>query len=253
MVESRRLQAIVDNAQGRAPLLLVCEHASRFIPDEFSGLGLSEHQLREHIAWDIGAFALARRMAQALDAPLVAAPASRLLVDPNRDIGAHDLIPATAAGEPVPGNQNLTEDQRRARVDAFHVPFHDAIEVCLASRPDISAMVAVHSFTPVLLGSTRPWHAGILHGADTRMADAMIASLARDQSLTIGRNQPYAPEQGVFYTMTRHAGARATAMIEVRNDLLSDEAGEIGWAERLALAVSAAMSALAENALSATK
>lgn len=252
MVETRRLQAIVDNAQGRAPLLLVCEHASRFIPDEFAGLGLSEPQLRDHIAWDIGALALARRMARQLDAPLVAAPASRLLVDPNRDVGANDLIPAIAAGEPVPGNQSLTEEQRCARIDAFHVPFHDAIAACLASRPDIAAIVAVHSFTPVLFGSKRPWHAGILHGPDTRMADIMIASLARDLSLTIGRNQPYAPEQGVFYTMTRHAGARATAMIEVRNDLLSDEAGEIGWAERLALAVSAAMSSLAENALSAT-
>lgn len=247
MAKPGRLEAVIDNADGQAPLLLVCEHASNFVPPAFERLGLCEAALSDHIAWDIGAHALARRLAEALDAPLIAAPASRLLVDVNRAFDAHDLIVETAEGAPVPGNLNLSEEQREARVRAYHAPFHEAIEALLARRPDIIALTAVHSFTPVFFGEQRPWHAGVLHGPDARMADAMLDVLTREAGLTIGRNQPYAPEQGVFYTMSRHAGRRATAMIEVRNDLIRDDAGLSRWAQLLGGALRASLAALAEE------
>jgi predicted N-formylglutamate amidohydrolase len=44
--------------------------------------------------------------------------------------------------------------------------------------------------------------------------------------------------------MDRHAGARATVMIEVRNDLIRDEIGQARWARLLAEAVNAAMRTL---------
>jgi predicted N-formylglutamate amidohydrolase len=238
------MEAIVDNAAGRSPVLLVCEHATNFIPDSFKGLGLSPALLADHVAWDIGALALARRMAQLLDATLIAAPASRLLVDPNRDLDASDLIVTSAEGAPIPGNQTVSAEERAARLAAYHAPYHEAIAAHLARRPEIQAMVAVHSFTPVFFGDQRPWHAGLLHAEDSRIADVMIEKLSRDATLNIGRNQPYAPEQGVFYTMQRHAGARATAMIEVRNDLLADEIGQARWAIRLAEALEAALAAV---------
>jgi predicted N-formylglutamate amidohydrolase len=244
LADLARMEAVVDNALGRAPLLLVCEHASDFIPERFAGLGLSESALADHVASDIGAHALARRLSAALDAALIAAPASRLLVDPNRDLDAHDLIPETAEGAPVPGNLRLGDEARAARVGAYHAPFHEAIATHLAGRDDVIALLAVHSFTPVLFGKPRPWHAGVLYGADTRLADPLFATLARDASLKIGRNEPYAPEQGVYYTMSRHAGGRANAMIEVRNDLIRDDIGQARWAERLAEAVSAALATL---------
>ncbi len=240
-----RLEAAIDNAHGRAPVLLTCEHASNFMPPQFSGLGLSQAQLADHIAWDIGAHALARRLATILDAALVAAPASRLLVDPNRDIGAPDLIPEQAEGAPVPGNAGLSAADRAARIAAFHAPFHEAIEAQLAASPHVEALVAVHSLTPVLFGRERPWHAGILYAEDARLAEVMIARLAREANLNIGRNQPYAPSQGVYYTMDRHAGGRATVMIEVRNDLIRDEIGQTRWARLLADAIKAALAVLA--------
>lgn len=244
-----RLEAAIDNARGCAPVLLTCEHASNFMPPEFMGLGLSAAQLADHVAWDIGAHALARRMAKLMDAALIAAPASRLLVDPNRDIGAPDLIPEHAEGAPIPGNANLTAEDRTARVAAFHTPFHEAIGAHLAASPHIEALVAVHSFTPVLFGRKRPWHAGILHAEDARLAEAMLARLAREADLNVGRNEPYAPSQGVYYTMDRHsgdrhAGGRATVMIEVRNDLIQDEIGQTRWARLLAEALNAAIAAL---------
>lgn len=239
-----RLEAAIDNARGRAPVLLTCEHASNFMPPEFKGLGLSQAQLADHVAWDIGAHALARRMAKIMDCAVIAAPASRLLVDPNRDIGAVDLIPEQAESAPVPGNAGLRAEDRAARIAAFHAPFHEAIEAHLAASPHIEALVAVHSFTPVLFGKQRPWHAGMLHSEDSRLADAMLARFAREADLDIGRNEPYAPSQGVYYTMDRHAGGRATVMIEVRNDLIQDEIGQTRWARLLADALKAAMAAL---------
>lgn len=251
MAELGRMRAVLDNEQGAAPLLLVCEHASNFVPEEFAGLGLPDEALADHIAWDIGAHALARRLALQLNAPLIAAPASRLLVDPNRAFDAHDLIPAVAEGRSVQGNQNVSAAEREARIAAFHAPFHDAIESLLTARTDIVALMAVHSFTPVFHGEARPWHAGVLHGPDVRLADVMHDVLARDASLHVGRNQPYAPEQGVYYTMDRHAGGRATVMIEVRNDLIRDEFGQTRWAHRLAQAAGEALAALEEGAASA--
>jgi predicted N-formylglutamate amidohydrolase len=244
LAELERVEAIVDNKAGRAPLLLVCDHATNAIPDQFAGLGLDPACLRDHVAWDIGALSLARRLAAALDAALIAAPISRLVVDPNRGHDAPDLIALTAEGASVPGNANLGVEERAARVRAYHAPFHEAIETQLAARPDIAALVSVHSFTPILFGEPRPWHAGILHGPDARMADAMIAALSRETQFNIGRNQPYAPANGVYYTMDRHAGGRATVMIEVRNDLIRDEIGQARWARLLAEAVNAAMRTL---------
>lgn len=253
LAEPGRMEAIVDNERGASPVLLVCEHASAFIPAAFGGLGLGPVELGSHAAWDIGAHAVARKLAAALDAPVVAAPASRLLIDPNRDFSAHDLIPETAEGARVPGNLGLSEGARSARMAAFHAPFHDAIDAVLSGRPEIVALIAVHSFTPVLFGARRPWHVGILHDDDTRLADVMLATLKRDTNLVVGRNEPYAPSQGVYYTMKRHSAGRATVMIEVRNDLIRDEIGQAQWARRLAEAVGEAMAALGAGATTARR
>ena len=231
----------VHNPSGRAPVLLVCDHASQFIPAELAGLGLGPELLGDHVAWDIGAWELAQALADVLDAPVVGAVASRLLIDANRALDAADLIPLTAEGVPIPGNQQLGEAERAARINAYHAPFHRAIEVALRDRPAICAIVSVHSFTPVRFGQSRPWHVGILHEGDTRLADPLIARLEGQRQLCVGRNQPYAPGDGVYYTLDRHAAGRATAMIEVRNDQLRDAGGRRRWAELLGDALGGAL------------
>lgn len=232
-----------ENAEGRTPLLLVCEHASKLIPPPFGDLGLRGDALEHHSVWDIGAADLARALAAALDAPFLAAPVSRLIVDVNRAHDAHDIMPATAEGAPVPGNENLTAAERAARIARYHEPFHAAIEALLAKRADIRAMVAIHSFTPTFFGAARPWHVGILHDEDARLADPMLAALAREPGLAVGRNAPYAPSDGVYYTLSRHASPRGLLpmMIEVRNDLLRDEANIALWAKRLSKALTEAL------------
>lgn len=226
--------ALVHNPDGRASLLLVCDHASNAMPGEYHQLGLSEALLADHVGWDIGARDLALELARLIDAPLVCAPASRLLVDPNRALDAHDLIPAMAEDEIIPGNLALPSEERIARIAAFHEPYHAAIDAVLATRDDIAGVVSIHSFTPSLRGKDRPWHVGVLYADDARLADRLIAALSRVSGLVAGRNQPYAPADGVYYTLDRHGGGRETAMIEVRNDQLRDAAGVKRWASLLA-------------------
>ena len=238
------MHAIVENAEGRTPLLLTCEHATNFIPAHLQGLGLTQALLDDHVAWDIGAFDTAKLLAQMLDAPLIGAPASRLLVDPNRDLSAHDLVPRTAEGAPIPGNINLSPEERAARVAAYHIPYHTEIERFLAARPDISALASIHSFTPELFGQKRPWHVGVLFDHDERMSAPIIEVLRQHRDLVVGLNEPYPAANGLFYSVDRHRGARAVVEIEVRNDLIRDAAGQKRWAEILALAFQGAFRGL---------
>lgn len=239
----------VINRQGGSPCLLVCDHASNRMPEGYGTLGLPAAEMENHTAWDPGALAVATRMAELLDAPLVASGVSRLVIDCNRDHAAPNLIPETAEGRAVPGNAGLSGAERQHRIAAYHTPFHDAIDGVIAARADrapIAAVVSVHSFTPVFFGVARPWTLGILHDDDTRIADAMIASLTGELGAELGRNQPYSPADGVYYTLARHGTSkgRAAAMIEIRNDQIRDPASIDRWAGLLARAVGEAMQEL---------
>lgn len=227
-----------ENPDGASPFLIVCDHASHRVPEGFGSLGLPPEALRAHIAWDPGALPVARGLSARLDAPLLWPDASRLIVDCNRALDAPDLIPASGEGRPVPGNQDLDDAERQRRIEMIHRPYHAAIERCLdrrASRRQPTALIAIHTFTPVFLGRSRPWQVGILFDDDRRLGDPMVAALAADPTLTVGVNEPYSPADGVYYTLTRHARSHGlpAVMIEIRNDVVADETGQAAWADRL--------------------
>lgn len=229
----------VVNETGSSPWLFVCEHASNHVPDGFDGLGLGEDALRAHIAWDPGAVEVARHLSAALDAPLVESCLSRLLIDCNRPLDAPDLIPEISEMTVIPGNHELNSLERTARIDLSHRPFHARIEQLIAARAARgfpSWMVTIHSFTPVYRAISRPWHVGIIHDADDRVAAPLIAALKQDQTLNVGVNEPYAPSDRVYYTLERHARPRNApcAMIEIRNNEIVDAKAQRAWAERLA-------------------
>ena len=219
--------------------MILCDHASNRIPEAYQSFGFAEDALQTHIAWDPGALAVARLLSAKLDAPLFWPDASRLIIDCNRAADAPSLIVTESEGRPVPANRGLSEEERSRRLANIHAPYHDAIDACLArrmaeGRP--TALIAIHSFTPVYFGKARPWQIGILFDDDRRLADPLISGLKADPTLTVGINQPYSPADGVYYTLSRHAGPRGlpAAMIEIRNDEIGDEAGELSWADRLA-------------------
>ena len=85
--------ARVENPHGASPILFICEHASNFIPARYGDLGLGQEERESHVAWDPGALGVARELSRALDAPLVHAAVSRLVLDLNRDPSAPDSIP----------------------------------------------------------------------------------------------------------------------------------------------------------------
>lgn len=212
----------VHNATGRHRVVLVCEHASAFIPERFNNLGLSPEAAASHIAWDPGAVLTARYLAEKLDAVLVEGTVSRLLYDCNRPPESPGAIVEHSEIYDIPGNTNLTESQRRQRIDSYYVPFSDILASVLEKHHCEPVLVTMHSFTPVFNGVPRNLDVGILHDADQRFADAML-NVA--DGYTIRRNEPYGPEDGVTHTLQKHGieNNLHNLMIEIRNTLITDD------------------------------
>ena len=239
LLEGEEGPAVLVNGGGRSPYVLICEHASNLLPKALGTLGLPDPELQRHIAWDIGAAEVARRLSRLLDAPLVLQRYSRLAYDCNRPPDAADAMPEISETTHIPGNRNLSAADRLARVREIYRPFHAAIADLLdrrAAEGARSLVVTVHSFTPVYKGQRRTVELGILHDRDTRLSATLITSFP---GVDARLNQPYDPKDGVFHTLTMHAASRGLAhvMIEIRNDLISDERGQDEWAERLSAAL----------------
>jgi predicted N-formylglutamate amidohydrolase len=245
---------VTENPDGPGPFVFVCDHASNRIPDAYTSFGFAEDALLTHIAWDPGALGVARRLAVRFDGPLFWPDASRLIIDCNRVPTAKSLIVSESEGRSVPANFGLTEAERARRLEQIHAPYHAAIDACLErrlARRQPTALVAVHSYTPVYLGKARPWQVGIVFGEDRRLADLLIRELEADPGLSVGINQPYSPGDQVYYTVERHAGPNAlpAVMIEIRNDEIGNEAGQRSWADRLADILLAAASRVFEHVM----
>lgn len=229
----------LENESARGRVILVCEHASRLLPKSLGTLGLSQEALASHIAWDPGALAVARRMAKSLDATLVFQRFSRLVYDCNRPPESPAAMPEKSEVFDVPGNAGLDQAARDARTEALYLPFRDTLADLVQSRiagGRAPVIVTMHSFTPVYFGKPREVEIGILHDADTRIADGMLAAAKTAGLYTVRRNEPYGPEDGVTHTLREHglANGLPNVMIEVRNDLIRDEVGQGVVADYLA-------------------
>ncbi len=228
----------VVNEGGGSDYLLVCEHASNHIPDSYAGLGLAAADLQRHIAWDLGAAELARRLSERLDAPLFLAGYSRLLIDCNRPLGAPTSIVTRSEATEIPGNVGLAPDERAARAARFFTPFQDRVAAALDRRQAVrrrTIVVGVHSFTPVFHGIARPWQVGVLYAGATRFAQALIAGLRRGTDRAVGDNEPYKVSPETDYTVPVHGDARGldAVLIEMRQDLLATGEGIEQWAAEL--------------------
>jgi predicted N-formylglutamate amidohydrolase len=226
------------NLEGKAPVLVTCDHASRRVPKSLRSLGLDAESLTLHIAWDIGAADVSRGLALRLDAPAILAGYSRLVIDCNRDLDDPTSMPAVSDGVPVPGNRDLSPVAKAQRVEALFKPYHGSVELALggfAARGVHPAVLSIHSFTPVMNGFERPWHIGILWDKDPRMAVPVLAALRRERGLVVGDNEPYSAREPAGYTVRTHAEKRGLPHlnVEIRQDLIATEAGSAEWADRL--------------------
>jgi len=237
-IEDDETPVEIVNPDGSIPLLIICDHASNRVPAALNDLGLSAAELNRHIGWDIGAAAVARKLADALDATAVLARTSRLVIDPNRDPNDPTSIPEISDRVHIPANCDLSADERARRVKAYFHPYHDAIEAQLdrlTLHCAAPAIFSVHSFTPEMPGEDRPWHIGVLWNKDPRMAQPMIESLrAHAGGLVVGDNQPYSG-QLVAYSLNRHGGSKGLphCAVEIRQDLVANDKAADHWASVL--------------------
>jgi predicted N-formylglutamate amidohydrolase len=230
------------NPTGAAKLLLLCDHATNIVPDEFDGLGLTSAELARHIGWDIGAAAVTRLLAHWLDAPALLSGYSRLVIDCNRELDDPTAFPTVSDGLPIPGNQELSAADKAARAEAFFWPYQRAIHDRLddfAARQIAPAVVSIHSFTPCMDGLDRPWHIGILWDKDPRLPMPLIAGLAALDGLEIGDNQPYSGRDPEGFTLRHHAVPRGLphVLVELRQDEIASEAGAELYARYLQTAL----------------
>jgi predicted N-formylglutamate amidohydrolase len=234
---------------GESPFVIVVDHASARIPRSLRDLGLPAAELQRHIAWDIGALAVARRMAEHLGAALIAQNYSRLVIDCNRDPQVESSIPLRSESTTIPGNVDLSDQQKSARRREIFEPYHQRIRELLETRTAAgmpTILVAQHSMTDVYHGIRREMHAAILYNRDRRLAGLMLESLRREGALHIADNEPYFVSDATDYTIPQHGEARALphVEIEVRQDLIGHEAGQAEWAERIGRALLHSQAAL---------
>ncbi|MFP7672299.1 N-formylglutamate amidohydrolase [Marivita sp. S0852] len=246
--DERRVAEVI-NPTGTSPICLVCEHASAVIPASLSDLGLAPQHRHSHAVWDIGARDLAVALSNTLNAPLVASRISRLVYDCNRPPSAPDAIPARSEVIDVPGNLGLSDADKAARVADVYAPFRSLLSQTLDGFAFAPTLVTLHSFTPVWHGKRRDVELGLLHDRDDRLAKAMLQHAP--ETVTTRLNAPYSVTDGVTHTLREHAIARGlhNVMIEVRNDLISDQQGVTRFSDILNDMLSKALTTLAAQAV----
>ena len=226
----------VHGADRPARWLITCDHATNRVPPFVNGgdLGLPHEDMERHIAYDVGAYAVARHLGELLDAPVVASNFSRLVIDPNRGEDDPTLLMKLYDGTIIPANRHADAAERAARLEACYRPYHAEVSR-LAARPD-TVIVSMHSFTRQLRGRPpRPWQIGVLFPEGERFSPVLIDTLQAEPDLCVGINEPYTgylPGDAIDTHGTAHG--RPNTLIELRNDLIADAAGQQQWAERLA-------------------
>ena len=224
------------NGGGASPVVLLCPHASNFIPPRYANLGLPASELQRHIAWDIGAAGVTRVLAEILDAPAFLATHSRLLIDLNRPLSSESSIVERSEATEVPGNLQLTAQERALRAERVFTPYHQPIATLLAERRR-NVIVAVHSFTPTYHGEARAWHLGVLFERSVAFAQATMDRLrAADSSLTVGANVPYTVAPDTDYGVLTYGDdvGNPALEFEIRQDLIARPEQQRSWALRLA-------------------
>ncbi|HLJ70654.1 MAG TPA: N-formylglutamate amidohydrolase [Roseiarcus sp.] len=226
-----------------AGVIILCDHASNALPPAYGDLGLPPSAFARHIAYDIGAAWLTRRLARLLNAPAVLSTFSRLLIDPNRGADDPTLVMQISDGAIVPGNARVGAEEIALRRDLYWRPYRQAC-VDLVEQMSASgrgpAVLSVHSFTPAWRGRPRPWKVGVLWDMDPRLPEPLLQALAREPDLqpadeAVGDNEPYdGALAGDTIDAVATARGLANALIEIRQDLIATEPDAEAWAARLA-------------------
>lgn len=227
---------LIEGADRPSRWLVTCDHASNIVPDFVNGgtLGLADADMTRHIAYDVGAAGVARRLGRLLDAPVICSNFSRLVIDPNRGEDDPTLLMKLYDGTIIPGNRHAGPAEMEERLNRLYRPYHTALAQLAARQPD-TIICSVHSFTRQFVGRPpRPWHVGLLYAVDDRLARPLLAGLRAEDDLCVGDNEPYSGHLAGD-AIARHAIAyeRPNILLELRNDLIGTIGEQQAWATRL--------------------
>ncbi|WP_299473535.1 N-formylglutamate amidohydrolase [Cypionkella sp.] len=239
MTQPEQFLPVIENETATSRIILVCEHASNLIPPAYNDLGLTLAQRQAHIAWDPGALALSRRLAQRLDATLIHAPVSRLVYDCNRAPDMPGAMPARSEVYDIPGNATISASERLARTEAVYLPWAAGLHALIAKRIALGrhpVLITIHSFTPIFHGKPRHLEFGVIHDADPHLAVAILDAAHKLTRLHADLNAPYSAADHVTHTLRVQATPYGlpNAMLEIRNDLIAAPASVNAMADQLA-------------------
>jgi predicted N-formylglutamate amidohydrolase len=225
--------------EGRGEFFLTADHAGRVIPRRLGTLGVSESERLRHIAWDIGIAGVTERLSALLDATAVFQTYSRLVIDCNRGQSVESSIPSISETTEIPGNRDASPAERAARFAEIFAPYHERIRALLDARKRAgrrTILVAMHSFTPVFKGVSRPMHAAVLYNRAPVLPRILLDLLRAEGDIEVGENDPYSVGDGTDYTVPVHGERRGIphVEIEIRQDLIADGEGQAAWATRMA-------------------
>jgi len=231
------------NEYKESNFLIICDHASNHIPDEYKNLGLKKEILTTHIAYDLGVKEVATYLSKQLKCPLVMSDFSRLLIDANRGIDDPTLIMKISDGKIIRGNKDISFlkncNEKKHRVASYYNIYHNKISEIINRLLDkniVPAIISIHSFTPLFGGNKRSTELGILWDSDYRLPDIFFSYFNKNyKDIIIGNNKPYSGRMKND-SLYRHATKRGLAniLIEIRQDLIINSAKQIFFSKLIA-------------------
>jgi predicted N-formylglutamate amidohydrolase len=244
--EDEPAAVVVERPDSTSPYVFVCDHFGNRIPRKLGKLGVHDDDLQRHIAWDVGVSGLAEEFARRFNATLIKQLYSRLVIDCNRPLESASSIPVVSENTEIPGNRDISPQEVESRRREIFAPYHQAIAAILDRRLEAglpTILLALHSFTPVFHGESRPWHIGLLYNRDARLAQLFLKLLSEDETLCLGNNQPYTVDDFSDYTIPAHGERRGIPhlLFELRHDMIESEPDQYRWAHRLARSLERAL------------
>ena len=227
----------VQNRNLVSPSLLIAEHSGNEIPLDLDNLGLSSTDRQRHISYDIGIKGVCEIASSLTSSRAIFSRYSRLVVDLNRHSLSNECIRTESDGTLIPGNRELSEAQKKTRINKYYKPFKAIVSDTInAIGPKY--LLSLHSFTPKLLTEDleRPWHCGVLYDSAIHLATDCLGFLRSKQSIIVGDNEPYGVNKKSGHTISIHGDERKipAIIVEIRQDLISHERGQKTWGELIA-------------------
>jgi predicted N-formylglutamate amidohydrolase len=173
--------------------IVTCEHGGNRIPAPYRSLFRGQRALLDsHRGYDPGSLVMAKALASAFAAPLVASTVTRLLIDLNRSIGHPQLFSSMTRAASAQTRAQIVEEHYRP----YRMQVERLVRQAIA-RGHRVVHISSHSFTAELDGKERGTDVGLLyHPARRGEADVCArwkeALAAVAPELRVRRNYPYA-------------------------------------------------------------